>query len=66
MFRGIITLLSAFIYCRTFDALAMLMQYPVAVGSVRHIMSFTDTVQLTKNIGVFRKRRKVGTNYRRH
>lgn len=37
-----------------------------SVYAVVHTLSFEDTTEVTKKIGIFTKRRKVSTNFRRH
>lgn len=53
------------VYCSANSVLSVLLPYSYAVSGVVRTLSFEDAVAPEKHIGVFKKRRKAKTNFRR-
>lgn len=63
---NIILNLTQFIYCSAYSSLSLLGNIVFATEGIVHTISLEDATSIIKNIGVFKKRLKVRTDFTRH
>lgn len=58
--------ITQYIYCKVFAGLSLIGDFVFATAGAVHSISLEDATLIEKHIGVFKKSRKVRTNFTRH
>lgn len=65
MLKGVGVFIISFCFCKVNELLSLLHPSAFAMAGVVHTLSFVDTAQVIKNIGIFREVRKPVTTFQR-